>query len=380
MDNSHKILLFQRILPSYRVGVFKKLQNELGIIPCYSNEKSGHSLKSEIKDLEMRTEKIPAFYPGKSVTFMFQNVFKVLRKYKPKIIISEGSASYGTLWLLFILKPFFGYKLITWSHGIKNKEIFLPFSSLSSKINLWQMRMADANIFYSERRKSIIEEYISDKQKLFVAPNTLDLSDLKNHYLSLSTEGKSKIKLRLNWQSSFNLIFIGRLLKSKNVELLVDMIKTIPESLDVSLHIIGDGPEAGTLRTKSGNDKRIIFYGDIHDRERTGEMLFASDIMVMPGYVGLAVVHAFAYGCPVFTSISRPGIGPFHSPEAEYINDKNGCFLDGTIGSYSKKIVSLYNERNLLQIMSDEAVKTSINEAGIKNFISGFNMAINYVS
>ena len=68
----------------------------------------------------------------------------------------------------------------------------------------------------------------------------------------------------------------------------------------------------------------VVFHGAIHDDVKTGEILFACDMMVMPGYLGLSVNHAFCFDCPVM-SFEQQKNGPFHSPEVEYvINNKTG--------------------------------------------------------
>ena len=58
----------------------------------------------------------------------------------------------------------------------------------------------------------------------------------------------------------------------------------------------------------------------------------ASDAVVIPGYVGLAVNHAFAHGLPVITCQSE-----IHSPEIEYIeNDVNGLILHSLDGPWRR--------------------------------------------
>ena len=158
------------------------------------------------------------------------------------------------------------------------------------------------------------------------------------------------------------------------------IVQKINKKISSKLLLIGDGPEMNSLKLKSENYSRVIFHGEILDMESIGKMLFASDMMLIPGYVGLAVVHAFAYGCPVITTKTDLKYGPFHSPEFEYIIEgKNGFFLKGEIQEYTKKLLEIIKEKESLKQISLNAENTALNEAGLNIFVSGFRNAINFV-
>ena len=52
--------------------------------------------------------------------------------------------------------------------------------------------------------------------------------------------------------------------------------------------------------------------------------------MLMPGYLGLAVNHAFAFGLPVVSFRHPAGGVKFHSPEVEYVRSgETGLLCSG---------------------------------------------------
>ena len=155
MPKKTNTLLFQRLIPHYRVPLFKKLNEELGIVVCHSRAKKGASLQEQ-QDLGFANEVLQRIYFGKSATAMRQCVVPVLRKYKPGIVITEFSFSYLTFWCLFTLRKLFNYKLVVWTHGVKSKEMLQPFSSRYSKIQLWVYNKADAVILYSQKRMDLL--------------------------------------------------------------------------------------------------------------------------------------------------------------------------------------------------------------------------------
>ncbi len=72
----------------------------------------------------------------------------------------------------------------------------------------------------------------------------------------------------------------------------------------------------------------IHFLGPVSDLNESAPYIFASDIMLQPGYVGLVVNHAFSLGLPVITQ-AAPDDLPFHGPEVESIvHNQNGMIVD----------------------------------------------------
>jgi glycosyltransferase involved in cell wall biosynthesis len=364
-------------VPSYRVPVFRELYNRFGIITCHSIERKNASWRSFADEMEYPNELIPILYYRKKETSAIQNIFPVLFKYKPSIIISEFSLAYLTFWLLWLLKPFLQYKLILWTHGVKNNEIYTPFVNRSRKFYLKIIDHADAAIIYSEHRKQILTGRIKNQTKLFVATNTLDTSGLKVIYDEISSKGKDTIKKEVGFLNKYNLIFTGRLLKDKRIDLILDSFALLSKNFDVALHFIGDGPEQ-ELISEYSSDLTVINHGAIFEEGRIGKFLYASDLYLMPGYIGLGIVHAFAFGLPVISCKSTEN-GPFHSPEAEYLVDGiNGLWCDSTASSIAAGIIKCLTDSKIMGSMSLNAYKTAYNTCSIDQMMTGFKEAINY--
>ena len=65
---------------------------------------------------------------------------------------------------------------------------------------------------------------------------------------------------------------------------------------------------------------RIAYSAPISTRALIcGKLLATSLLGLMPGYLGLAVNHAFAFGVPVVSQASPDPAIRFHSPEAAYV-------------------------------------------------------------
>ena len=177
------------------------------------------------------------------------------------------------------------------------------------------MRYSDAIILYGYESKKELSKYVN-ADKIFVAPNTLNTTKLLEIYNAINKIGVKSIKRSIGFIHDFNIIFIGRLLKDKLPEYLIVLYEKLKLKLpnSIAIHFVGDGEMRHILQQKvSSNNysKDFFFYGEIHDDQKSGELLYASDIMVMPGYVGLSINHAFCFNCPVATFEQGPN-GPFH--------------------------------------------------------------------
>jgi len=99
--------------------------------------------------------------------------------------------------------------------------------------------------------------------------------------------------------------FLGRLHSKKNVDLLIDALARVPES--VTLRIAGDGPELGRLRALADLrrvGRRIDWLGFV-DGTAKPAFFGAIDVLVMPSdyeCFGMAIAEAMCAGVPVIVS------------------------------------------------------------------------------
>lgn len=372
-DNLHPVLVFQRIIPSYRVPLFRYLHQKLGIIVCHSKERNNGKIKSDLESIDYPSELINRFYYQREEAAVVQNIFKPILKYRPRVVISQFSFKYLTFWLLFILKPIFRYKLIVWTHGIQNKERNKPFVSFRGRLSLFFYRNVDAIILYSNEIKDLFIAHRVTTKPIFVAKNTIDTHSLKGKLNTLQQINRDILKLELGFTTKYSIVYIGRLLKSKNIELLCGVFENMPSNLDVALHIIGDGEEADLVLQKSKQNKSIVYHGAVYDDSLNSKLLYCSDILLMTGEVGLSIIHGFCFGLPLITV---KGIS--HGPEIDFLNDGiNGFFVDAETNAIVSKISDILTDDLKLQFLKQNALESAYNECSVDNFLDGFSGAIN---
>lgn len=108
------------------------------------------------------------------------------------------------------------------------------------------------------------------------------------------------------------LLFVGRLVYYKGLELLLDALETLP---DAGLEIVGDGPLRGALAARAeapGLRDRVRFHGELDDADLRAVMSRCG-ALVLPSLMrsetfGLVQIEAMAAGLPVISTQLPTGV------------------------------------------------------------------------
>lgn len=378
-----RIVIFQRIIPHYRTGFFKKFYEKYkGTKILYGQPYPAESLQNAGELNENNFVKCKNYYLDVKGRIFFSGIWSKLKEIRPEIVISVFNVGNLNIYILFLLKRFFKWKVILWSFGYDPETGFHPDKRFTDRIRLYLSQKADAVIFYWEKGRQEVAEFSKKTDHYFIAPNTLDTEKQFNLKEAFDVTGKQNIKSVLNVSEQFHFVYVGRLLKDKQIEILLKAFSLVEKSFDgCRLTVIGDGPEKNNLLKISEDLKirNIHFTGEILDEEQTGKWIYISDAFVMPGRLGLSVVHSFCFGTPV---ISQRKKGYFHGEGIGYIIDGENGFLSGdkNENDMASKMIEVISDANLSKRLRENAFATAKNVCSIENMLNGFELAIEFVS
>jgi glycosyltransferase involved in cell wall biosynthesis len=122
----------------------------------------------------------------------------------------------------------------------------------------------------------------------------------------------------------FRIIYVGRLVDLKRVDLLLEACARLIGAIDFELDVVGDGPMRGDLDEQA---RRLLLLGRVRFHGRlshsaTADLLREADVMVLPSICecgGAVVLEAMASGVPV---IAQKWGGP-----ADYITGDTGILI-----------------------------------------------------
>jgi len=219
--------------------------------------------------------------------FSLTEYYKIFKLFKQYDVIHL----HGFSFFLFFIIPMLKTKVIFTEHGTLQKAN--QFQSITKFIKkriltfTFLRLFADAVVYNSNWLMNNIK---FKKKHSYVIHNGLDISP-------------ERIKLKKGHQTdTFNILFVGRLVKKKRVDLLIQSVSKIDSNKWFHLHIVGDGPEFDTLKTLANNllkEECFTFHGFCKDVDTFYQK---ADLFILPTEYepfGLVVIEAILHGLPV---------------------------------------------------------------------------------
>ncbi len=286
-------------------------------------------------------------------------LIKELRHLKPDVVVATHETHNLSILLAWFLRKPLGFKWVWWGHGSNYQKTNSKgtVESLNAMLKDQMLRKADGVITYTSRGTEYCKGIGIPVDKVFAYMNTIDVKAVQDTAQKVSDDRLGSVKSLLGLKEKRVLLFSGRLYKFKRVDFLLRSLKKVQTSLrDVALIILGDGPERARLEVlaKELGLHDVHFVGEVTDHSRSAPFFILSELLVIPGIVGLAIVHGFAMGLPLVTTRQD-----FHGPEVDYLSDKCGVMSSPTEEAYSEAILDLLRSEGQLRDMRLDALKVS---------------------
>ena len=148
---------------------------------------------------------------------------------------------------------------------------------------------------------------------------------------------------------SFTFLYVGRLIKHKNVEALIQQFDANFNDKDAILRIVGTGEEEVYLKSKY-ESKQVFFVGKKFESDLIKEFQAASCFLCPSIFEpwGLVVNEALSSGLPV---IATKEVGA----TADLIIGKETGFVADNMKDFGSKMLKLFNDSDLLRQYSKSA-------------------------
>lgn len=347
----------------YRLPIYNKISDELdadfyfGDIP-HSNIKKIKKDELKTNKGHLKTIKIKSFY---WYVGMLKLLFKPYENY-----ILTGDPFILSNWIFLILSKIIGKKTILWSHGLYGRE-----SKVRLILKKIYFRLADKLFLYGNYSKNLLLKYGFKSDDMFVVYNSL------NYELQLAI--RNRLQRKDVYKNHFknnnkNLIFIGRVQKSKKLELVLDaMVILKTKNINVNFTIIGGGEKDYDflkeieIRNLANN---VWLFGESYDEQLNGQFLFDADVCVSPGNIGLTAIHSLMFNTPVITHDNFKYQGPEFESIGHHINgaffsmdnvndlaEKIIWVLKSNLTNCSSVVDNVWNPDNQIEIMKKALVK-----------------------
>jgi glycosyltransferase involved in cell wall biosynthesis len=244
--------------------------------------------------------------------------------------------------------PLFSAKLVCLLRG---KPMYATWHEVWGR-QYWQTYLGTAGIVAALIEKiafylpnTIISVSQHTTKKLIEAGVTTPIQTVP---LGVDLEGIYTVEPQVN---GWDVVYAGRLLRHKNVDLLIKSIDQVRKSYpDISCAIIGEGPEKSNLEelTKELHLKNNVQFLDyFEDHNDLYGLLKASKMLVLPSTregFGLIVIEANACGIPAIT-LNHPG----NAARELIVEGQNGMLADVSAESIAEKIILTLQDQGAMK-------------------------------
>jgi glycosyltransferase involved in cell wall biosynthesis len=395
-----KVMSLAGGLPHYYNLVLNKLQREMGVEVCVVVPASkGATLGAGVFESKDGIE-FKVFYQEEYTTYYGKKFFRGLKELilqeKPDVLMVnwpyQASFVFYPGWYTFLRRnnvalvskeipfqvPHYKEAISYYLQGggvTENNQAHQQNKSMLARIKFLIVRetrklfsnLVDAHINYLDEAVAMHASYGVPAEKVFVTANSPDTDALFEHVRAL--EGVQS--------NPFRLLHIGRLVKWKQVDLLIEATIALRQRYPLTeLSIVGDGPELEALKTQAAGHAFIQFHGGVYDPMILGQITCEAGIYVLAGMGGLSINEAMCYAKPVVCSVAD-------GTEKRLVREGyNGHFFEsGSVASLTTVIEKLFADPAQINVMgkrSQEIIKKEINiHTVLGNYMEAFLFAIN---
>ena len=272
---------------------------------------------------------------------------KAMKSCNAKLVIREipfQTPPYGKIKEYFKANPMHDEGM----HLLSKGTGFYLRQWITARIRKYCYAQAAGTLNYSTAAYDILPSYGVKKEQIHVTYNSTDTEALLKEKESVLASPS------ILPPCDRRLLHIGRLVKWKRVDLLIEAFRKVATDYpEAELVIVGDGPELDNLRQQA-NDLQLAdsirFIGAVYDPKTLGAYMNESSIYVLAGMGGLSINDAMTYGMPVLCAVCD-------STERDLVMEgKNGYFFkDGDADSLADRIREMFESPERCKEMGKES-------------------------
>jgi len=301
--------------------------------------------------------------------------FWELQHFRPDVVVIGGYSSLTNLQTYWQFK-LQGKGIVMWGEATDRAEasrirrLLLP---LIRKL----YRKADACLASSTSARKLYLSYGVAQDRIFLSPLAADNSFF--HSVSrLDSVERVRIRASLGLTDKPVVLYVGRLVETKGVDLLIDALARLQQEKGIFAHLllVGDGPLRPNLERRCRQVGISAHFAGYVEQQYLPRFYGVADVFVLPSYYepfGLVLNEAMACQLPVVVS-DRVG-----AADDLVVNGRNGyIFPAGDCFKLAEALERLLEDPTLCRAMghaSWEIIKEWDLERAVQGFVDAITLA-----
>ena len=365
------MLIVQDEVPAYRRPFFERLQAALDLESIQLSVAVGTApVDTDAPGESASTRLVPT--PGITIagrTMSFKRLSRL--DLEPSLVIVEQALRHLETFSL-LARQRRGPNVALWGHGTR---LVKPSTRLERFLEGAMTRSAHWFFAYTERGARKVEALGFPANRITVVQNTIDVEELAALRRAVSAGDERLLRGKLHLPPQNVCLFIGRLDAAKRVGFMLDACSIVARRVpEFALVIAGDGPERGLVEESLRSMPWLRYVGGVFGR-RKALLGAVSDVLLMPGRVGLVAVDSFALQTPIVTTRWA-----YHAPEVDYLEDGvNACFSDDDVADFARTLENVLGSRDRLARLKAGCANSSTSfslDTMVANFAGGVIAAL----
>lgn len=310
-----RIAHLQPFVPHYRTEFFEGLSRRVRqTVYVYKDDRAAGATGCNISATEHKYISNRLMKDGMLLVY---NPLPLLRG-RYDVLVLMLHSGHVTTWLLLLTKWLHRRKIILWGQGISVAH-YIEQERRPSLLRRLQIALSDGVWLYMKKELHQWQAIFPHKPMTALNNTLTGVSLMTSYRPDCSVE---ELKAKYGIRQETVLIFCARFNGLRRTDLLVETIKRL-DPQRFAFVIIGGGDQKPDFSPYHN----VYDFGALYDTDIKRELFALADIYFQPGWVGLSIVEAMAYGKPVFTF--RRSRETLQCVEYSYIqHGYNGMLLD----------------------------------------------------
>lgn len=372
----YRVTLIQRVLPHYRISFVRGLQARLwerGIDfrLIYGQERAGTVPRTVLLHESWAHYVINRYASIGSTELVWQPCLHALGR-SDLVIVEQSNRLLVNYWLQ-ARRLWSGAQLGFWGHG-RNFQSVSP-DSLREHWKRLLLRQVDWWFAYTEATREILSKQRFPADRVTAVNNAVDDETLRPAVAALMNQEPHAVAASLGCRGRHVALYCGALHAGKRIDFLLQAARAIRRSLpDFELLVVGDGPLRARVE-QAAADHDWIRYAGLKTGAALAPFLRGSQVLLMPGPVGLVLLDSFIGACPLITTNIAQ-----HGPEIAYLRSGvNGLMTQDDIPAFAAGAIECLRSPARLQMLRkgcrDSAQRYSM-RAMVENFAEGVEQCV----
>jgi L-malate glycosyltransferase len=345
MSQMKRVLIIQSQIKQYRVPFFEALhralaQEGVALRVAYSDPSRREAAKSDNRDLPADLGvKVKGTWMCSDKIF-FQSLLKEVMA--ADFVIMEQANKYIWTHLLLALSILRLKKVAFWGHG-RNRQA--RQRGLSESLKALSLNRVVWWFAYTQTVGDYLVQLGFPRERITVVENAIDTLDLVEAAQKVTPGQLDRLRQDLNVNGGPVGIYCGAMYPDKRMDFLTQACDRIRELVPgFEMLFVGAGSDASIVERFVESRPWAHYVGRRYGADRVPYFLL-SDVLLMPGAVGLAVLDCFALGTPLLTTKFS-----YHGPEIDYLESGvDGIVSEDSLEAYIAAVVEVLRSEELQQ-------------------------------